>query len=378
VKNKASSFILQAFSRVTFTTNNLKIMRKIFSLILSVLVMQSYAQITITQSDLPIVGTYYINATDSNYVASIPAGGAAQSWNFSTLLNNVQDTLGFISSVGTPYAANFPLANLAGYDVNSNSWVYFISSSTGFYINGGFSTAFFGGIVLKYNPAQLIIPAPFTYNNTRVSNYRFEYADTTSIIPTADSVKYIINGTITMIGDGYGSLTLPNATYPNTLRIKSTDLRSDTIQVKIPILGWNDVSVTQTQTTNYRWVKNGTASNALLLEISADSAGQTSETSSYLLNSGVVAVSNEVKNESKTTAYPTPAKDFITFNFNNRLNSDAVLVIYNVQGQKVKQINVGNLDIFTTSINLFVNGVYFYNVVSTNGIEDKGRFVVNK
>lgn len=342
------------------------------------LTLQSISQITITQSDLPVVGTYYINATDSNYVAPIPAGGAAQSWNYSSLLNNVQDTLGFISSVGTPYASNFPLSNLAGFDATTNAWIYFISNSSGFYVNGGYSTAFFGGIVLKYNPAQLIVPAPFTYNDTRISNYRFEYADTTSLVPTADSVKYIINGTINMIGDGYGALTLPNANYPNTLRIKSTTVQSDTIQVKFPFIGWSTFSTSQTQSTNYRWVKNGTASNALLLEIAADSAGQTSNTSSYLLNSGVVAVNNEVKNESKTTAYPTPAKDFITFSFNIRLNNDAVLVIYNAQGQKVKQINVGNLDIFTISVNLFVNGVYFYNVVSTNGLEDKGRFVVNK
>lgn len=354
-------------------------MKKIFTLILSVLAIHSLAQITITQTDLPIVGTYYINATDSNYVAPIPAGGAAQSWNYSSLLNNVQDTIGFMSSVGTPYASTFPQANLAGFDANTNAWIYFISNSTGFYVNGAYSSAFFGGILLNYNPPQLIVPAPFTYNDTRLSNYRFEYADTTSLISgSPDSVKYIINGTINMLGDGYGLLTLPNANHPNTLRIKSTTVQSDTIQVKIPFVGWTTFSSTQTQTTNYRWVKNGTASNALLLEISADSAGQTSETSSYLLNSGVVAVSNEVKNESKTTAYPTPAKDFITFNFNNRLNSDAVLVIYNAQGQKVKQINVGNLDIFTARVNLFVNGVYFYNVVSTNGIEDKGRFVVNK
>src|SRR5688572_4455443 len=114
----------------------------------------SVAQITITQSDLPVAGLAFTTAVDDNYVSVIPAGGASQTWNYSGLLNNDQDTVGFIPAAGTPFAAQYPTANLATFSPTTGSYAYFTSNSSGFYQNGVTDSAITGGALI-YNPANL-------------------------------------------------------------------------------------------------------------------------------------------------------------------------------------------------------------------------------
>src|SRR4051794_20847432 len=125
-------------------------MKKFYLSLLICLPLFAGAQITLIQSDLPVVNSGYINATDSNYVAAIPPGGNGQSWNYSSLLNVIQDSLFLISPSGTPYSSYFPGANLATYDPNSGFYAYFISNATGFLINGGFTNL--ASFPLVYNP----------------------------------------------------------------------------------------------------------------------------------------------------------------------------------------------------------------------------------
>ena len=116
-------------------------MKKTIHLIFALIIfsLSVSAQITLTQSDLPVAGTAYIVGADSAYNAAITPGGANQSWDYSGLVNSVQDTIGFIAASTSPYASNFPLANLASHNVVDSMWTFFISNPTGFYINGAYS-----------------------------------------------------------------------------------------------------------------------------------------------------------------------------------------------------------------------------------------------
>jgi type IX secretion system substrate protein len=346
-------------------------MKKIYSLLTVLLPLIAQGQITITQSDLPAAGWGYINAVDSNYTAAIPPGGAAQSWNYANLQNLSQDSLLFVNAAGTPYAGLFPSANLAAHDT---TYVYFTANSTGLYINGAQAPGgVFNGSPLIYNPLQKMIPVPFTYNNTDNSFYRFVYQDSTSQIPLSDSIRIIQHTDESIIADGYGSLTLPNGTHPNTLRIKTTKLETDSIFVHNTVTGWTNVLNLQNQTTNFRWVQNG--GGTLLLEITADSLGQNALSSSYLIFFGTVGI-NETGKPVSVNIYPNPASDKITFTFENDPGELSGLTIFNASGQAVESYDIPRNNPFSLSTSHLPEGLYSYLIKNAKGIHSKGKFVV--
>ncbi len=339
-------------------------MKKLYLSLLICLPLFAGAQITLTQSDLPVVNSGYINATDSNYVAAIPPGGNGQSWNYASLLNVVQDSLFFISPSGTPYASYFPSANLATYDPNSGFYGYFISNSTGFYVNGGFTNL--ASFPLVYNPPQMFIPVPFTNGNTYSGHSRLQI-DTNITFPTR-IVQYTI---INIIADGYGSLTLPTGTFPNTLRLKTTSLEIDSFYVDFGLGYMPFGTPNQTQTTDFKWCRNG--GGALLLDIAADSLGQTSTTSSYLLFYGALGI-EENSNPVSIRVYPNPVSDKITFEF-ERQNDKTSLSIFNTMGQAIESHDITHLNTFSMRTNHLPTGMYSY-VIQSEKEKTVGKFMV--
>lgn len=348
-------------------------MKKIYLLISLLLPLLAHAQITVTQVDLPVAGVVYIDATDETYSASIPAGGMGQSWNYSQLQNFLQDTLGFISSAGTPYASSFPGANLAGYNQITNSYVYFTSNSTGFYLNGGAAPQG----VFVYNPAQMFIPVPFSYQSNYNGHSRFQLDTTINYMGTSVQARFVLYTGIIINGDGYGSLVLPNANINNTLRVRTTSLITDSIYINLPFVGWvpfPGYTPSQNQTTNFKWLRNGNGS--LVLEIDADSLGQTATRSSYLLNY-VALGTNEITEPVSINTFPNPSNDFVNFNFENKLNDKSTLSIFNQLGQRVEIYDVKQLNTFSMDTLHLPNGLYSYTVQNEKGINAKGKFIVS-
>jgi hypothetical protein len=342
-------------------------MKKIYIFLIVLLPVFAKAQITLTQADLPGVGQGYINAADNNYAGAIPAGGAT-SWNYFTLQNVTQDTSLFISATGTPYAGSFPGANLAQHAVGTVSYAYFIANSTGLLLNGVADT----GNIFIYNPAQMIVPVPFTYNSTYSGYSRVQVDDTSQIPHTRIVIRTIIN----MLGDGYGQLTLPNMVVPATLRIKTTSVAIDSVFYDLGLGGGYQLAPgfpTSTQTTDFKWLRNG--GGALLLDIAADSAGQTATSSSYLIFSGALGVNN-ISQPVSLKAFPNPASDRVTFNFDSDMNEAKTLEILNSVGQIIETYDATHLNNFTMTTSHLSNGMYSYLVQNKKGITSKGKFVV--
>src|SRR6476620_10072410 len=105
-------------------------MKKIYLAIVALLPIISNAQ-TITQSDLPTAGDYWITGNDSSYTGSVGSAGTGQTWNFSALNATEYDTIGFADPASTPYASFFPSSNLAGADIANNAYSYFTANSSG-------------------------------------------------------------------------------------------------------------------------------------------------------------------------------------------------------------------------------------------------------
>src|SRR5438477_10695634 len=126
-------------------------MKKIYSIIFFLLPFLALAQPTITQSDFATPGHAWVDGTDTTYSNAITAGGANQTWDYTSLLNQRQDTNAFATVASTPYAALFSSSNLAAYASGSTDWGYYTTNSSGWYLDGAYS----GGTIVHFNPSEL-------------------------------------------------------------------------------------------------------------------------------------------------------------------------------------------------------------------------------
>jgi hypothetical protein len=335
-------------------------MKKIFILTLICMPLIASAQ-TITQNDLPTAGTSFITANDTNFVSAMTAGGTGQTWDYSMLDFNSADTSIFQSSAGTPHQGSFPDANLVNYFPVDDSYNYYQNSSTGLYIEGfGMMTD-----VLDYNPHLLVIPVPFSLNDTRNATAQIEFIDAT----TSPAFKIVLITNSDFLADATGTLTTPVSTYPNVLRIKQTDLNTSEFYMETSPGNFQLLSSGQNQTTRYNFVTSGLPAN-YLLGINADSLGTTSISASFLFSSTVDI--NENQPNVEVIAYPNPASSSVQF---KNAEKSAIINIYDSNGKKVSFINDQNENILDTQS--FKNGIYHYEIIS-NGKRLTGKFVVQK
>ena len=334
------------------------------------------AQITLTQSNLPVAGSAFILGADTTYSANITPGGASQNWDYSSLVNASQDTMGFVAISSSPYASSFPLANLAANSVKDSIWTFFINNSSGFYINGAYpyGTTGIAGVTntaLVYNPSQIFAPVPFTFGNTRsdVSRFRID-------IDTLSQHLRLVHRTESALeADGYGSLTLPNGTYPNTLRIKTISTVYDSLFVDLLGIGFYTLlNSSVTQSSNYRWFRN--TQPAYLLGLDGDSLGNIMNSSEYLLNGTSTGIEQQAGSANAVAVYPNPAATQINFILPETVKANTFIKVYNAEGQLVRETLIEGLSGYGFGTSTMENGLYFYSIIGSDQ-NYIGRFVIS-
>lgn len=339
-------------------------MKKIYLFILSIVTFNTYAQ-TLMQADMPFAGLVWTSGVDTNYADPIPAGGAAQNWNFSSLTYSSVDTSGFQDAAGTPYAATFQGANLASHKAGTNDWTYFNNSSTGFYINGFISPA----LTAVFTPQQMYVPVPFSYGDQHTDISRV-VIDTVYLTFNA---QVILNFQADFHADGYGSLTTPTATYPSTLRVRETMLETDSLM--LDYLGNGNYTLfgsQQSQKNYFRWFQHGGTAN-YILGIDADSLGNFATRSDYVMQWAVLGT-NDLTNTKNMSVYPNPASEVLTID--TRQSVIKSLDIYNIVGVRIDiKENLTTQNLLTIDVADIPSGIYFYSITTANQLLN-GKFTV--
>ncbi|MFT4205074.1 MAG: T9SS type A sorting domain-containing protein [Chitinophagaceae bacterium] len=79
-----------------------------------------------------------------------------------------------------------------------------------------------------------------------------------------------------------------------------------------------------------------------------------------------------------TRYYPNPARDYITFEFDKKLENNCVLNIYSFTGRKMTELRISNLKM-TVNLADYFRGLYLFQLVSPKGhILESGKFQVLK
>ncbi|WP_447642701.1 MULTISPECIES: T9SS type A sorting domain-containing protein [Chitinophagaceae] len=76
--------------------------------------------------------------------------------------------------------------------------------------------------------------------------------------------------------------------------------------------------------------------------------------------------------------YPNPARDYITFEFDKKIENNCTLVIYSFTGRKMGETQVSNLKI-TVNLSEYFRGLYMFQLISPKGqVLESGKFQVLK
>lgn len=343
-------------------------MKKIYILIVCFLPLLALAQPTITQSDLPYAGVAWIMASNSSYTGAVLAGGADQTWDYTSLADSTTDTTAFLSAAGTPYVDTFPSANAASYDPSNGSWIYYTTNSSGLYLDGGDAS----GILFKYNPTLLYVPVPFGYTNTNNSYARAQVDEVVDTLPER-FVTYITND---IVADGWGTLNIPSGSFPNTLREKVTQVTTDSIFIDFTHTGnYFFVHASSSQTVTYRWIRNSVAGSTYLLGIDADSAGTTATSSEYYLSNFVLSTKDLTAQDNSLHVYPNPASGNVHFALDGNTSNNGVIKVYDALGQQIISIDIKGINYLDLPVDKLANGIYYYSLIADNN-KQSGKFSV--
>lgn len=319
------------------------------------------AQVVITYAThAPQIGDI-VTSVYSNAYTNIDFGnaGANQTWDFSsyTVTENLE-TGNFVDPANTLWAGEVPNSNIAmRMEIRDETVSYMNQSSSVLKANYIGTYAEEVNMLIEYSDEMELMHYPFAYGDdfTDTYGYTMEYSEM--------GMLYITNGTITSEADAYGTVSTPNGTFTDVLRIKSTDTETSETWI-------NDVLIsTETVTyVTYDWYHGSSKYPVVSIDYDPEYPEDTSITY-FSVSTGT----NEMESNAVSVC-PNPANDMVKINTTD----------YHV-GNKMNILNSNGMVVFSTTIqdnNLIVpvsdfnNGLYFIVIATENGVKRAGKFVV--
>lgn len=321
----------------------------------------SSAQITITHDDMPVAGTVIMNAMDTATITDPGNAGMNQTWDFSSAISYLSDTVIYKLPSEVPGGDLFPGANLTEvrtiYDPEGNlaNYIFWNSASDGMYALG--LTMWFGFPGYSYNSIQHFDPnpntliLPVTFGSTGASSTTgTQYSSIRVGEMLLDSTMVISHISFTMNADGSGTLITPVDSY-EALRIVEVSNHVDSTFTWNQTSGWEFERVETFELTNYRWFANDYGEVATL-SIN-DGSANFQFLSSILIN---VA---DIKHTVNVVLYPNPAGDILYVSSGSTVTKTE---IYTSNGQLLFKTNqLGAVDISSLKPGMYVCKVYTNN-----------------
>ena len=371
----------------------------------SALCISSSAQITITAATFPVAGDTFRIAYDlnpSNIQAATPPGGN-QLWDFTGLQTSQSDVLIYRPASAGVNSMSYPGAELT--TITPNAETYYNVTNTQFQILGyaGLDPTNLGVQVLaKYSPAIIARRAPLNFFdiNSQTSNLTLPFStdqlpDTLfSGLPFApDSFRIRLTTDRLEVVDGWGTCQIPGGSYP-VLRLKRTDYASTALDIKVPFLGWIDLSsliggggggspignfIGTDTTVTYHFL-NGTEHQEIAVATMNNDLSQV-QSVQFKDNATTADFEAYAPGAANIQAFPNPAVERVRFDCTNLPSEEYTLKIFNIIGKVVWKQNYmisGNRSL-TLELEDFRKGTYLYSLVDSKGnIIGTKRLVVLK
>jgi hypothetical protein len=298
------------------------------------------AQPTITYSgNAPQIGDTYNFSGDNGSYDPGPSG-ANQNWDFSDITPTFSRLETAVTPESTPFADDFPEATIAFHFIGDNESYSYAQISTTEMLNDGvgFDPGGENEFFIHYTDAVKLMQYPFSFSDTYTDTYFSAYN-------LAELLTHE-RGNITVTADAWGSVTTPEDTYSNTLRVKSERVYTDSVWMSGIFLYVN----TYTQ-TDYEWYT--ATSHTPVISIS-----NTGDGSSVTYRTDGVGIGEDQAHQSQINIYPNPATNKINVKLPKGTNTDMYIYIFDLQGKQVAQLKKTGNDQFSADISALASGEY--------------------
>jgi hypothetical protein len=369
--------------------------KTLFSLIMltSIGICSSQAQITLNMVDVVDQGDVVEQASDTIPGAiTIGGGGASQTWNFSTLNEDVLDTLSFKNPAPLPGSSNFPLSNIGMVDTDQDSsWIFLTKNGAGLFIDGSYQIQQGQATVLSFVATIISFPSTMGTNFNGTWSGTIGGFDVSAFGLGLDSLKVTRGSTTSSNIDGWGNVTTPFGTFASLRQIvnqedvdttweksSATGLWTLISPTTIGILagfGVNLTDISYDTTRTARWWTDDPTARYPIVEMDYEANG-TVNNIDWQKATPTVGVDEQTISLSGVSLYPNPAKNQITVE--TRLTDNNSIKILDVTGKLISD-NSFTSNKITLSVSSLDNGVYFYNILDVAGnVLHSNKFVVTK
>lgn len=312
-------------------------MKPIYTIILACISLWGYAQPTITQSNIPLIGDNVTIALCSDPVNE-GSSGANQTWDFSGLTENSQGTFMYVDPSTTPKADSFPDANLCGISWDGSYSYYKVSPSALEAVGYVTPVPPSDTAMIVFDGFEQIVQLPYTYNDDFLDNF-----DGTNYVPGVGALDF--DGTLDFEADGYGTLILPTGTYTNVVRYHFN--RSQTNY-------FNGFPANTQTKEQWAWVSADYRFWLLLMEESFDGFNTTELV--WYDKAPLSVITGVVSHEATDVSiYPNPTGKGEQVNISWASDEVATVSLFSLDGKLLQEKNIG-----------LTNGVNGFNLPNLN------------
>ena len=300
----------------------------------------AFAQISVTDSDvLGLLGQTQVVEIDTagDVAINLGSAGANQTWDFSSIaVNGIQLTVLFENPAGTPFASDFPTANLVrstsdssgfeGADV-INLFEYLAVAPAQFEnLGNGVEIPELDTSFVEFYSND-VAPLPLAFN----TSWTTMSADTVGDIATFATINY---DTTDNTVDAWGTVTLPIGSF-QCLRVRADSRYTDESYV-----GGQVISSFSGSSINYTWVSKDhfIIAEAEGAENDPNPNFTVAEEFSWL-SATPTGISEEIRSAPQTFQlfqnYPNPFNPQTTIRYQLTDNSIVKLAVYDLTGQRI-------------------------------------------
>jgi len=339
------------------------------------------AQITINQSDMPTVMTVIHMGVDTVSPIVVTPAGPNQTWTYSGIVEDKQDSIFFPQPSWTPFGSMNPTSNICMYQLPDTTYAYMISNPSSMTMVGMAKSRIVTG-------NQITASAHFYNDQTMMkfpTNYLDNFKDTSAfearikygyMVGTfyVDSLKLRNKTWITDTIDAWGSMVTPLGTFPS-LREKRIEISQDSLWAHV-MGSWQEVTSLAglgiDTLLTYSWY--ATNMKYAVFQLVVDYSTDTVKTASYMNAMPSIGIADIAYGNSKYIIYPNPANDVL--NIYSNMTGNTLIEIYDNIGNLIRKITLNETD-KKININDLSVGMYFLKMTNLKTqLSSGGKFSV--
>lgn len=339
-------------------------MKKLVYSIITILttVSASQAQIVLDRSDFPSAGDRFAMARDTMHTVdtNFYKAGTGKTWTLTSLSKDERFVSKYHTASSTPDGSMFPSADLAYQEDSTDSYMYYLeTSSSEFKIVGANDSNDFGAV----NFRAFIFPLQMNTAWTDTSKMSQTMAGADIGLPF-DSVRFDLTLIFKNKVDAEGTIYIPDYNA-NVLRVRRDIFNNVDVSAKQGTFPWFPVTSQQDSSMSFDFAAdNGKNWIARFDQLQDDDY--------EVMFRDMYPTSVKKIKATEVRVYPNPAKDMVIVELKASKASYSLMSITGVEVQK-GELAQGSNELYFTEL---PKGMYMLNIIDNSGAARTERIVI--